>query len=392
MTEHKKKPPAVEGGKKTSMYLVYGEDEYMVSAKARSLVDRVCPPADQAFGLEIVEGRAGTVAEAVSAVVRCREALQTVGFLAGSKTVWLRDANFFSDTVVGKSAEVKEKIAFLTADLKAGLAPGQILVISAGKVDGRSAFFKACKECGELTEYAVSEKTYQAEEQAGERAREMFTRAGLTIGSELLHAFITKVGIDTRQIVQEVEKLSVYMGARKQVSEADLNAVVSASHEAAVWDLADAVGNRDLTGAVRVLRQLLFQGENTVGLIFGLEGRFRELLLYRECMDRRWARLAGQAPWFKVEWSSGPETDALLSVMGKKDPRQANPYRAGRLADQARKFSLRELVRCHSLTLAAHEQLVSSAVPSDITFEILLVKLLGNKPKAALYSAAEKNA
>ena len=392
MTERKKKQPAAEGGRKTSLYLVYGEDEYMVSAKGRSLVDRVCPPADQAFGLEIIEGRVDTVAEALSAVARCREALQTVGFLSGSKTVWLRDANFFSDTVVGRSADVKERITELTADLKAGLAPGQTLVISAGKVDGRSAFFKACKECGELTEYAVSEKTYQAEEQAGERARELFTRAGLTIGSELLQEFIGKVGIDTRQIVQEVEKLSVYMGGRKQVTEADLEAVVSSSREAAAWDLADAVGNRNLTGAIRVFRQLLFQGENAVALIFGLEGRFRELLIYRECLDRRWARLAGQSPWFKVEWSSNPEMDALLSAMGKKDPRQSNPYRAGRLADQARKFTLRELVRCHALTLSAHEQLVSSAVPSDLTFEILLVKLLGNKPKAVVYSTAEKNA
>ena len=40
------------------------------------------------------------------------------------------------------------------------------------------------------------------------------------------------------------------------------------------------VGNRDLPGTFEVLRQLLFQGENEVGLIISLENRFRDLLLY----------------------------------------------------------------------------------------------------------------
>ena len=47
-----------------SVYLVYGDDEYRVSEKAGAIVDRLVPEAERTFGLEIIEGRCDTSAEA----------------------------------------------------------------------------------------------------------------------------------------------------------------------------------------------------------------------------------------------------------------------------------------------------------------------------------------
>ena len=371
------------GNADATVHLVFGDDEYLVSTNSKNLVDRLCPKADQAFGLEIVEARVDTVADAITAIGRCLDGLRTLGFLGGKKVVWLRDATFLGTGVVSESADVKARLDDLVKLIKAGLPRGQILVVSSPKVDGRSAFFKACQFAGNAMKFELPDKSYQIEQQARGTAGDVFRKIGLNIGPDALEEFLDKTGTDTRQIVQEVEKLSVYLGDRKNVQVADVQAIVSPSREAISWDLADAVGNRDLPGTLNVLRQLLFQGENEVGLIISLENRFRDLLLYRAAFDRKWLSVSGQEPWLKVEWRQSPEVEAFaLSLV--KDPRQANPYRAGKLVVQARKYSRQELARCQALTLSAHETIVSATSAKELMLEFLLIKLLGTNPAAAV--------
>jgi len=363
------------------LYLVSGGDEYLVSTQGKALVEKLCPPEDQGFGLEIIEARCSIVAEAVDAVRRCVEALQTIGFLGGRKVVWLKDANFLAGGVIGQSNDTKEAVARLTALIKSGIPPGETLVVTSPKVDRRSAFFKACQSAGQIAEYDVPEKSYQLENHAREVVSSQLRKAGISMPAQVMEVFLAKTGTDTRQIVNEIEKLSVYLGDRKEATLEDIRDVVCASRDAAAWDLADAVGNRDLKSALRMLRQLAFQGENEVGMIIGLENRFREIVLYRECLDRRWVRITGSEPFVKVEWRQSPEVDAAMSSFAK-DPRKTNPWRAGRLAMQARKFSAREAARCQTLVLAAHETLFSISVPKILLLEFLILRLLGAEPAA----------
>jgi DNA polymerase-3 subunit delta len=374
------------GNADRAVHLVFGEDEYLVSTNAKELVDRLCPKADQAFGLEIVEARVDLVADAIAAIGRCLDGLRTLGFLGGRKVVWLRDATFLGSGVIGESADVKARLDDLVKLIKAGLPQGQILVISALKVDGRSSFFKACQSAGNVTKFELPDKSYQLEQLARGTAGDAFRKIGLNIGPDALEEFLDKTGTDTRQIVQEVEKLSVYLGDRKNVQVADVHAIVSPSREAISWDFADAVGDRDLPGALKTLRQLLFQGESEVGLIISMESRFRDLLLYREAVDRKWLGVSGQEPWLKVEWRQTPEVEAFASALAK-DPRQTNPYRAGKLVAQARKYTRQELARCQALTLSTHETIVSSTSAKELMLEFLVIKLLGGNPQAKSRSA-----
>ena len=367
------------GNADATVHLVFGDDEYLVSTNSKDLVNRLCPKADQMFGLEIIEARVDTVADAITAMSRCLEGLRTLGFLGGKKVVWLRDATFLGTGVVSEAAEVKARLDELVKRIKVGLPRGQILVISSPKVDGRSAFFKACQSAGNVMKFERSDKLFQLEQQAREAAGTAFRKIGLNLGQDTLEEFLDRTGTDTRQIMQEVEKLSVYLGDRNNAQVADVQAIVSPSREAISWDLADAVGNRDLPSTLKVLRQLLFQGENEVGLIISLENRFRDLLLYRMAFDCKWLSVSGREPWLKVEWRQLPEVEAFASSL-VKDPRQVNPYRAGKLVAQARKYSRQELDRCQALTLSAHETIVSATSAKGLMLEFLLLKLLGANP------------
>ncbi len=57
---------------------------------------------------------------------------------------------------------------------------------------------------------------------------------------------------------------------------ADLDAMVSDTSEAAVWALSDALLERDPAKAGRLAEQLISQGENVTGLVYGLASRLRK--------------------------------------------------------------------------------------------------------------------
>ncbi len=372
------------GARRPPFHLVFGGDEYRVNAKAREIVDALCPAADQAFGLETIEARVSNAEEASTAIRRCIEGLQTVGLLGGQKVVWLRDVSFLGENVSVSAAEgLKERVEDLTGLIKAGLPSGQALVISVQKIDKRSALFKACQASGELHEFAVPEKSHEIEASARACAVQALAEAGVSAGRDALELFLQRVGPDTRQIVQEAAKLAVYVGGRKDVRAEDVEAIVSPTREFAGWDLADAVGLRDLPRALHLLRQLVFQGESAVGLLILLESRFRDIVMLRECLDRKWLRYGDTRGYLKAEWLPSPESDAALSAL-PKDPRKMHPYRTARLAQQAGRYTMREALRAQRLTVAAHEAYLSgSGSTKDLGLEFLLFRLAGARPAGA---------
>ncbi|MBL7075905.1 MAG: DNA polymerase III subunit delta [Kiritimatiellae bacterium] len=359
------------------LYLVFGEDEYQVSAKTAQIMDGLAP-IDDVMAREIIDADAANGDEVTSAVGKCLEALQTSGLFSAEKTVWLKGATFLGTAQVAKSEAAKTAVGRLADLIKAGLPPGQSLVISATGVDKRSAFFKACKAAGELHEFARAAKARMAEADAEQFAADRFKMAGLKASRDVVRAFLDRVGLDSRQIASEVEKLAAYTGERNTVAPADVEAITSSSREAVGWDLADAVGARDLPRALRVLRQLLFERQPAFMLIRGIENRIAQLQLLREAINKRWLRSQGSGRGKQAVWTDlPPEVDAILTEDVGRDPRKEHPYRLLLLAEQASKFTGKELERCRQALVQAHAELVSSRTPDDVVMELLLVRMLG---------------
>ncbi|MFH0908088.1 MAG: DNA polymerase III subunit delta [bacterium] len=366
---------------KAPVHLVCGTDEFLVAANAKKLVDRLCPADQQALGLEIIDGDCDTIDESVAAINATISAVQTVGFFGSTKVVWLRDASFLSEAEPGRFEDVKKKLGELTDEIKGGLIKGQYLVISSTKVHRGKAYYKACQAVGAVHEHNVPEKPRDAEAHAREVAAVAFDAAGLKAGQDVQQAFLARCGTDTRQITLEIDKLRSSLGARTQVTRDDVRRLVSPSREAVGWDLIDAFARRNLGAAVQLLRQLTEQKESAIGMIASLASRIRDLIVLRECMDRRWARIGGGGWKKEVEWSIPPEGDALIASIGK-DVRKQHPYRLFLLAEQAQTFTVPELIRCQQLVVETHEAMVTGAVDDALLLETMLVRSIGGQRRA----------
>lgn len=365
----------------TRLQLICGDDDFLVSEKAKAVVDEWVPQAERTFGLEIVDGRVDTVDGVVGAVRQCVEAVRTVGFFGGGKTVWLRDAAFLAGG--GRSfdsASVKEKISELTDLIKGGLPEGHSLVISARSVPRNSALFKAIQAAGTVTDFGSGAKPWEKEKAARENLGAFLLRFGLEMDDTAREAFLARVGGETRMILQELEKLSLYRGAPGRVTTADIEAITSVGKEAEAWDLTDALGERDRSKLACALRRLEEQGEAAVKLSAMLDGRVRDLIVMRAALDQGWVSVQGNKAAWKREL---PREAELVFAALSSDPRTQSPWRAARLVAQASNYSMNELRAGRHYLMELREKLVSTTLDERFLLETALLKFVGPPKPAA---------
>ncbi len=371
-----------------SLHLICGSDDFLVEQKARAIVDAGVPMAERALGLEILDGRVDTIDAAVAVIRQCLEAVLTPGFFGGTKLVWLKNATFLNpQTRPGDNEQVKERVAELTARIKEGLPEGQHLLISAVTVARNTAFFKACQAAGEVSDFGGGEKAWEQERLSRERLNGLLRTFSLQMSEDVCERFLQRAGTATRLMVNELEKLRLYLGNSTQpVAAEDVDAIVSVGHEAMAWDLTDAMGDRDAVRLVKALRQLQAQDESAIGLVVMAEARIRELIVLRYAIDQRWlqARETEHGPYCKWNDNLPAEADALLSAL-PRDPRKTAAFVQRKAAIQATRYTLNELRRARHVLIELREKLVSSSAPPEILVETALLRLMA--PRAVTTGA-----
>src|SRR5260370_879686 len=143
-------PKAKTKAAAAQIYAVVGSDESEVKRVATGLAAELTPPETGDFGLEVIDGAADNAEQAATRIRSTIEALQTLPFFGGAKLVWLKNANFLGDTVIGRAAGVQSALEELTDLINTNPGPGVVLLISAIAVDKRRSFYKSLPSHAEL--------------------------------------------------------------------------------------------------------------------------------------------------------------------------------------------------------------------------------------------------
>jgi DNA polymerase III subunit delta len=100
-------------------------------------------------------------------------------------------------------------------------------------------------------------------------------RLGFRLEPGAARLLVDRMGASPVRLQHELERLALWAGEGGEVTDADLEAMIADTSEAAVWSLSDALLERDAAGALRIGERLIEQGENVTGLIYGLASRLR---------------------------------------------------------------------------------------------------------------------
>ena len=100
-------------------------------------------------------------------------------------------------------------------------------------------------------------------------------RLGFRLEPAAARVLVDRMGAGSVRLANELDRLALWAGAGGTVSVADLDEMIADTSEAAVWSLSDALVEGDASAALRIGEQLIGQGENVTGLIYGLASRLR---------------------------------------------------------------------------------------------------------------------
>ena len=230
--------------------LICGDDEFAVKQRARQIYLQW---SEELGGLdhETIEASVANSGDALTAIARLREALNTLPFFGSGKVVWLRDCNFLGDERAASAQAVTETLNEVADELKNFKWQTIRLLISAGKVDKRKTFFKTLDKIGSVEIFAaLSADDKDWVERAEVAARTAVRERKKEISEEALSELVSRVGPHPRQLDSEIEKLSLFTGDRNKIEFADVATISSRNKTARAFALGDALGETAGRGIV----------------------------------------------------------------------------------------------------------------------------------------------
>ena len=345
------------------LVLVWGEDEFTVKQRAKEIHQQWCA---ELGGLdhEIIDAAVNNSGEALKALARLREALQTLPFFGSGKAVWFQNCNFLGDERAASAQAVMETLAELAQELKAFSWKDVRLLISAGKVDKRKTFYKTLEKIGTVEGYAglsIDDRDWAGQAEA--IALRQLKSLGKAISDEALSELVASVGPNVRQLNNEVEKLTLFVGDRPRIEVGDVTAVVTRNKQARAFALGDALGDRDLPRLLRCLDEELWEvkfdsQKSEIGLLYGLITKVRAMIFLKEMLREGWLKPEGDYNRFKAQLERVPRM--ALPEDKRFNPLAMNPYVLFKALPQTRRYSLSELIRAMDLLLECNQHLIFS--------------------------------
>ena len=372
----------------SSPALICGDDEFAVKQRAKQFYQQWC---GEIGGMdhEIIEATVANSGEAMAAIARLREALQTLPFFGTGKVIWLRDCNFLGEERVASAQMVTGSLSDLAEELKAfawSSNRGIRLLISAGKVDKRKTFFKTLDKIGSvesLAGWSADDRDWA--ERAEVTARTAVRDRKKEISDEAVAELVSRIGPHPRQLDNEIEKLCLFAGDRRQIEAGDVNAVCARNKTARAFALGDALGDRDLPRLLRRLDEELWEvkfdsKKSEIGLLYGLTGKVRAMLLLKEMLREGWIKPEMDYNRFKAQLQRVPADQ--LPGDRRFNPLALNPYVLYKALPQVKRYSESELVRAMDLLLRCNQRLVSSGLDETLVLQQTLVQIVS--PPAAV--------
>jgi len=186
------------------------------------------------------------------------EASFNLNVLYGKDSSWVDIVNIcrkypmFSEKqiVILKEAQAMRDIEKLEGYIDKPLPSTSLFIAYKGKkVDGRTKLAKLLKD---KSVFFTSKKLYDSD--LPDWTSELIKSKGFTIQNKALFLLIDHIGNDLSRLNNEVDKLTLNLEKRNNITEDDIEKYVGVSKEFNVFEFQHAIANKDLYKAVRIIQ------------------------------------------------------------------------------------------------------------------------------------------
>src|SRR6266566_1127233 len=223
-----------------------------------------------------------------------------------------------------------------------------LIVLVDEELTSSSPLLKAAEEHGKVIQCTLP-KGAALETWISKRAVSL----GVKITPEAASMLANFIGNQLRLLANELDKLATYVGPGSTISTEDVRQLSAPVQEARIFDLTDALAQRNRKQALNLLHDLLADGEPPLKLISTITSQVRSLLLVKELAD------------------DGLRLSQIVSATGMA------PFVAEKALRQIGKFSPAQLEGAYRQLLATDAALKRSRLTPDMALDLLVVTLCG---------------
>jgi len=253
--------------------------------------------------------------------------------------------------------------------LDEGLPDWDFLLITAVQVDRRTRLYKRLEEIGAVLYLGLDrDRTGKVtRESLLEFVNQRLSQSGKTVEPRAREMILSRASDELLGLQQELDKLVLFVGERQAIRGADVEAIFTDRGEGWVFDLTNAIGDRDAAGALSQLARLLAQGEHPLRLLGMVASEVRRLLSARQLIENDLAR----------NWTGGMSYQQFQQTILKQGAPllTRNPYADYMCFQRAERFSLTDLRFYMEELFDADLRLKSSGSQPRIVMEKLILSM-----------------
>jgi len=287
----------------------------------------------------------------------------------------------------------REDADVLAEAVSSGFPESNHLILTAEFIDKRRRLYKVIRKAGVVVDCSIAQgdravDKRQQKETLTDYMRAVLTRAGKTMTPEGFESLYQKTGSGLRNFSNELEKLITFVGDRKEISAEDVDKASDKTKADPVYELTNAIGERDPEKALFFVDSLLKADLFPLQVLAATINQVRKLLLARDFTQgpqgRNWKRGMGYGAFQKTILKELEKGEGG-TLMGK-----GHPFVVYKTFVHADNYTFDELAEALEVLLDADIRLKTSGQDPKLVLERVILAICGpcgNPPDRQAFSA-----
>lgn len=209
--------------------------------------------------------------------------IETPSFGYEKKLIIARNTGLFKKEgkkKVGDISKIKDKLTqYIDENIKI-INESVILVFVEEEADNKSKLYKTIEKNGVVCKF-----DYQKPLQIEQRIKTICNAYKVQIDSATIRYFIECCGTNMQDLINEIRKLIEYAGENGTIKKEDIDKLAIKKLESVIFDLTDDLGKKDISGALQVLKNLIYAKEPLAKILVTLYNHFKKIYITKMALN-----------------------------------------------------------------------------------------------------------
>ena len=312
-------------------YLLFGLENYLIDENVKKIISSLKIDEENIVKFNLNEDSISSLLIEAS----------TVSMFSDKKLIICDNSSFLSASKSITDEEINDLTKYLENQFDDVYI---IFIVREEKVDSRKKISKFITKISKVYDCNKIEK-YKLSNYISDYIKD----SGYSISSSSIELIISKVGYELSNIIKELEKLFIYKGKDSKITKEDIEEVVTNNLEKNIFELTNAITNREKNKINKIYNDLIKSGEDPIKLVVTLSNQFRLIMQV------------------KIMRNSGYSEKEIVSTL------KEHPYRINLAMKNI--YDINELKKILLKLSKLDEDIVTGKVDKYFGFEMFLLEL-----------------